>query len=423
MIRRCGRRYSSLFDKWRRRNHRSILVILVLSEYRRRQVRRVPMPVVNDRSRPMNILALNWNDLANPYAGGAEVHLEELLRRLIQYGHTVTLFCSGWPGCKPEETIEGVRIIRRGNRYTFNLVAPFYLRRIARAEKFDLLLEDINKIPFYTPLYLKMQRLVIIPHLFATTVFHETNFLLASYIYIAELPLVPLYRGNKFNVISESTAKDITARGIPAEDVSVIHCGIDRALYAYDPEVTKYDRPTILYLGRIKKYKSIQHIIRALPGLKERVPGIRLMVVGAGDYLSQLQALARRLGVGEDVEFPGFVPKEDKVDRMRRAHVAVLPSLKEGWGLTNIEANSVGTAVVAADSPGLCDSVKHGYSGFLYPYGDIDELREYLYRLLFDHDLRREIEHNALRWAESFNWDRAAKEFEQLILKTVGEDA
>ena len=70
----------------------------------------------------MNLLVINWNDLKNPCGGGAEVHLEELLRRLVRRGHQVTLLCSGWPGCVREEINEGVRLIRRGNRYNFNLV-------------------------------------------------------------------------------------------------------------------------------------------------------------------------------------------------------------------------------------------------------------------------------------------------------------
>ncbi len=371
----------------------------------------------------MRILALNWNDLTNPFGGGAEVHLEELLRRLVSYGHEVMLFCSGWKDCAPEETIEGVRIIRRGNRYNFNLIAPFYLRKIVRREQFDILVEDINKIPFYTPLFLKLKTLVVIPHLFATTVFQEVNIVLASYVYLAEKPLVPMYRGRKFNVISESTAEDIVARGVPEEDVSVIHCGIDREAYAYDPSVKKYDRPTILYLGRIKKYKSVQHLISALKIVKQRVPDARLAVVGAGDYLEPLKAQAESMGLADDVEFPGFVSFAEKVERMRRSHVAVLPSPKEGWGLTNIESNSVGTAVIAANSPGLRDSVSEGVSGFLYPYGDIEALADRLCRLLEDDDLRQKIEQGGLTWAEGFNWDRAAKKFENLLLEIVGEDS
>ncbi len=235
----------------------------------------------------MKILALNWNDLKNPFAGGAEVHLEELLRRLVQYGHDVTLFCSGYKGCLPEETIEGVRIIRHGNRYNFNLIAPYHLRKLVKEYRFDILVEDINKIPFYTPLYLKLKTLVVVPHLFATTVFQEINFVLGSYIYLAERPLVYVYKRLPFNVISESTADDLVRRGIPREEISVIHCGIDRQVYAYDSEVSKYDRPTILYLGRIKKYKSIQHLIHAFAIIKKEILQARLMVVGNGDYLDE----------------------------------------------------------------------------------------------------------------------------------------
>jgi glycosyltransferase involved in cell wall biosynthesis len=367
----------------------------------------------------MNLLALNWNDLENPYAGGAEVHLEELLRRLVSYGHSVTLFCSGWAGCKPEETIEGVRIIRRGRRLNFNLIAPRYLRRLVRQEKFDLLIEDINKIPFYTPLYLKLKTLVVVPHLFATTVFQEINFLLGSYIFLAERPLVTVYRGRKFNVISESTAEDIIARGVPPGDVSVIHCGIDRKLYAYDPSVKKFPNATILYLGRIKKYKCIQHLILAFQRVKKQIPTARLKIIGTGDYLPDLKNLAQTLGLDDDIEFPGFVPQEVKVDMMRRAHVSVLPSLKEGWGLTNIEANSVGTTVVAADSPGLRDSVKNGETGFLYPHGDIRALADCLISILTDTELRNRLEKGAVAWAETFDWDSAARKFEKLILEVA----
>ena len=369
----------------------------------------------------MNLLALNWNDLKNPFAGGAEVHLEELLRRLVTYGHSVTLVCSGWPGCEKEETIEGIRIVRCGNRYNFNLVVPRILRRIARQEEFDLLIEDINKIPFYTPLYLRMKRLIVIPHLFATTVFHEVNPILGAYVYLAEKPVVSVYKGCHFNVISESTAEEMIARGIPKEDVSIIHCGIDRERYAHNPAVAKYEQPTILYLGRIKKYKSIQHLIAAFKIVRETLPDSRLMVVGDGDYLPSLQKEAVALGLKDAIEFPGFVPSEDKVTRMRRAHVAVLPSLKEGWGLTNIEANSVGTTVVAARVPGLRDSVKEGVSGFLYEYGNIPELAETLLRILQDADLRQELEQGARTWAETFNWDSAAKKFEALALRIAGQ--
>lgn len=369
----------------------------------------------------MNILALNWNDLKNPYAGGAEVHLEELLRRLVSYGHKVTLFCSGWEGCQERETIEGIDIIRKGNRYNFNLIAPFHLRRIVKENNFDILVEDINKIPFYTPIYLDIKTLVVVPHLFATTVFHEINFVLGSYIYLAEKPMVTVYRKNMFNVISESTAQDMVDRGVNRDRLSIIHCGIDSQFYKHDPTVGKYSDPTILYLGRIKKYKSIQHLVSAFKKIKEKLPNAKLIVVGAGDYSDTLKSQCKTLGLSESVDFTGFLPKEKKLEILRKSHVAVLPSLKEGWGLTNIEANAVGTTVVAADSPGLRDSVSNNVSGMLYEYGNVDELAEKLLIILRDSELREKLEAGALEWSKQFDWDIAAKEFEKLIESEIAK--
>lgn len=365
----------------------------------------------------MNILALNWNDLKNPYAGGAEVHLEELLRRLVRYGHKVTLFCSGFKECVGDETIEGVNIIRRGNRFNFNLIAPFHLKRIVGKNKFDVLIEDVNKIPFYTPLYLNLKTLVVVPHLFATTVFHEINFILGTYIYLSERPFVAVYRGRKFNVISESTAHDLITRGVPSVDVSVTHCGIDSKTYLQDPSIVKYENPTILYLGRIKKYKSIQHLIQAFKIVKSKLPHARLMIVGTGDYLESLKSLAQSLGLKASVEFPGFVPLENKIERMRKVHVGVLPSIREGWGLTNIEFNAVGTTVIAADSPGLRDSVKDGITGLLYPYGNIESLAAKLLMILTDEKHRLKLEQEAMKWAKTFDWDIAANNFEKLLFE------
>ncbi|MFH1701478.1 MAG: glycosyltransferase family 4 protein [Candidatus Zixiibacteriota bacterium] len=369
----------------------------------------------------MNILALNWQDLKNPMSGGAEVHLEELLRRIAVLGHSVTLLCSNYIGGLSEELVEGVKIIRTGNRYNFNLVAPFHLRQLIKNEKFDLFLEDINKIPFYSPLYLDLPTIVVIPHLFSTAVFQEINFILGSYIYLAEKPLTRIYRKKQFCVISESTAGDIMARGIPKENISVIHCGIDRGLYNNSRGFQKFDYPSILYLGRIKKYKSVQHLISAFALVKKIMPNARLTVIGAGDYLEILKEQAQELKLTDSVEFPGFVSEETKVEYLCRSHVMVYPSLKEGWGLTNIEANSCGTTVIAANTPGLCDSVKHDISGLLYEYGNIAELSDKIIMILSDDDKRKVLERGGLNWAEQFNWDMAADRFLALCKEVARE--
>jgi len=368
----------------------------------------------------VNILALNWNDLKNPFAGGAEVQLEEVLRRLVKLGHSVTLVCSGWKGCQHEQIVHGVRILRWGSRYNFNLVVPRHLKRLVRSEKFDVLLEDINKVPFYTPWYINIPTVVAIPHLFADSIFQETTFVFASYVYMAEKPLIGAYRGCKYYVVSESTGEDIIARGVPKDDVHVIYNGLDHDEYTYEPLIAKYDHPTIMYLGRIKKYKSIQHLIEAFARIKPILPKARMMVVGDGDYLPALRTQAQHLKLQDDIEFTGFIPQKDKIDRLRRAHVAVLPSTKEGWGLTNIEANAVGTPVIAADAPGLRDSVRHDETGFLFPWGDIDSLTDCLLKILRDRELADRLTQGGLAWAKTFSWDKTASEVEALLKDVAG---
>jgi glycosyltransferase involved in cell wall biosynthesis len=367
----------------------------------------------------LNILALNWEDLDNPQAGGAEVHLQEILKRIAQKGHKVTLLCSGFPGCKPEERIDGIDVVRKGSRLNFNFVAPFALKKLIKNESWDIVLEDINKIPFYSPLFHRLPLLVVIPHLFADSVFKEINFVLGLYIYLSEKPISRIYKGFQFMVISESTKQDLVKRGLPSDDIHVVHCGIDHSLYRTDPEVQKDPDPTVIYLGRLKKYKSIDHLLIAFAQTLTQIPQAKLVVVGEGDYKGELQSLARRLKIEDKVEFTGFVDQEEKVRRLQGACVAVCPSLKEGWGLTNIEANACGTPVVASNVPGLKDSVVDGETGVLFEYGDTEKLSDHLVRILSDSDHREKLTKGGLNWARKFNWDHAADKTLELIEQIV----
>ncbi len=246
----------------------------------------------------MNLLLINWMDMANPMAGGAEVHLTEIFKRFVARGDRITLVSSGYPGGVVTDEYEGIRIIRTGTRETFNFTAPGLLRKLARTERFDLVVEDINKVPLFSPLYLDLPVLVVVPHLFGTTVFREINPLLASYVYLMERPIPWVYRNAWFEVISESTAADVARRGIDPGRITTVLCGMDHEMYSVDPAVSKFDHPTILYVGRIKRYKSVDVIIKALPEIIKALPEARLAVVGSGDNLLDLKRLAAEVLLG-----------------------------------------------------------------------------------------------------------------------------
>ena len=358
----------------------------------------------------MRILIFNWQDIKNPLAGGAEVHLHEVFSRIAGLGHEVTLYCSSFPGAPPEEMMKGLRVIRQGGRNFFNYRVAFaYLSRF-RSEPFDIVIDDMNKIPFFTPLYVDKPLYAVTHHLFGKSIFKEANVVAAMYVYLTELAAVALYRRRKipFIVGSPSTAEELEAKGFPPENVTVINYAVDHDLHKRTG-IPKHPTHLIGYFGRLKKYKSVDHLLRALPEVLKRVPNLKLLIVGDGDDRGRLNALAEQLGVSGAVEFTGFVSEEKKVALLKSMWFKVTTSSKEGWGLTVLEANACGTTVLASDVPGLRDAVKDGETGLLYPYGDINELARKIVYLVEQPAIRDRLTSGALAWAASFRWDTAAE--------------
>ncbi len=363
-----------------------------------------------------HLLAVNFRDPAHPEAGGAELHLEEILAAAVARGLSVTLLASGFPGAAPEAEHRGIRVVRRGTWWNFNWVVGRVLAREFSNPPPDLVIEDINKVPCFTPWWTRAPVAVIVPHLFGSTAFREADPMTASYVVALESLIPRVYHDARFLVISESTRDDLAARGIDPARITVVHCGLDHAAYRVDPAVAKSPHPTIAFVGRLRRYKGLDWVLRALPAVLARRPDTRLVVVGDGPYGPALRASARRLGVAHAVEFRGFVPLAGKVRAMQEAWVLVQPSPKEGWGLTVVEAGAVGTAVVATDAPGLRDSVKRDATGLLVPFGDDAALARALLAVIEDAALRERLARAGVAWAARFTWpDCAARSLDALL--------
>lgn len=335
----------------------------------------------------------------------------------------MTWLAAGFPGVPREEERDGIRILRRGAWWNANHTLPAAYRRELRGEHFDAVIEDINKLPFLAPQWAKSPVLAVVPHLFGTTVFAETDLAQGMYV-LAHEALIPLvYRRTPFIAISESTRRDLVGRGLPEGNVSVVHCGLDHARYR--PSAPKAAHPAVVFVGRLRRYKGVDVLLEAFARVAAGMPGARLDILGEGPHRTALEAQAERLGLlagGDDakVRFRGFVPAAEKVALLSAAHVSVCPSPKEGWGLTVIESNACGTAVVASRSPGLVDSVKDGETGLLVPHGDVAALAGALGRVLGDSALRARLEAGAVAWAGTFTWDRCADEAYAVLERALG---
>jgi glycosyltransferase involved in cell wall biosynthesis len=353
----------------------------------------------------VKILAVNWRDIRDPLGGGAEQHLHHLLAGAVRAGHEVELVVAGYAGAPAEDEIDGVRIVRRGPWPLANWILPAVVRGRLRRRRFDLLIEDINKIPFYTPLYNRgVPVLAVVPHLFGRTVYREANPLLATYVYAAERMIPAIYRQVAFEVISPSTQSDLVARGFDPARIRVVYCGLDHERFELAEPPPRAAEPLLVTWSRLRRYKSVDVAIRAFARIHRELPQARLEIMGRGPDEARLRRLVERLRLEPAVVFRGFLPWPELVRCLHRAHVFLNPSPKEGWGLTVIEANQCGLPVVASDAPGLRDSVRGGVTGELVPTDDDGAFAAAALRLLRDPELWRRRSAAARRWAAGFRW-------------------
>ena len=363
----------------------------------------------------MRILLVNWQDRENPLAGGAEIHLHEIFGRVAAAGHEVVLLCGGWPGCPPRATLDGIAVHRVGTRHTFPFLARRYFEDELRG-RFDVLVEDVNKVPLYTPLWGAPCVVALVPHLFGGTAFQELAPPLAAAVWLAEQPLGFVYRDAPFQAISESTRDDLAARGIPPGQVTVIYPGIDTVGYTPGPD-ERSPQPLFAYLGRLKRYKGVHLVIEAFARMRH--PTAVLEIAGAGDYRPALERLAASLDLHERVRFLGRISEEEKLGLLRRSWALAFASPKEGWGITNLEAAACATPVVASNSPGIRESVRDGETGFLVRHGAVDAMAAAMRRLADDRALVERLGAQARRFAESFTWERAAAQTERHLLDAM----
>ncbi len=355
----------------------------------------------------MRILVVNWQDRENPHAGGAELHLHEVFGRIAQAGHPVELLCSGFDGAPSQAMLDGIRVHRVGSRFTFPLHAGRAYRALARTREYDVVVEDLNKIPLFTTRWNPRRLVVLTHHLFGATAFREESVPIAAATWLAERPLAAAYHGIPFQAVSQSTRDDLVLRGISDDNIRVIYNGVD--VTALNPNPNDRSRlPLFSYVGRLKRYKRVDIVIRAF-ALLDR-PDARLEIAGKGDDRERLEDLVAKLKLDDRVRFLGFVSEAEKAKLLRRSWATVLASPKEGWGISNLESAASGTPVIAADSPGIRESVVDGDTGFLVPGSDVAAYAAAMRGLVESPGLVAVLGANARRFAETFTWNRAAAE-------------
>ncbi len=365
----------------------------------------------------LRILILNWRDTKHVWAGGAEVYVHELARRWVKEGHKVTLFCGNDGKSKRNEEVGGVRVVRRGGFYTVYLWAFFYYIFRFRG-RYDVVVDSENGVPFFTPLYSRVPKILIIYHVHQDIFQKHLSFPLSVVARFLEGKFVPLvYKNVQIVTISNSSKKGLVKLGVGnSKEMYVVNPGVDLKLLKPGPKAAS---PTISYLGRLKPYKSVDTLIKAAALLVKDLPSLKVKIAGFGESRLSLEKLVAKLGLSSNIEFLGKISENQKAKLLAQSWVFVQPSTMEGWGISVIEANACGTPVVASRVPGLLDSVKNPSTGYVVQAGNEKAFAEKIKKILTDEQLRNEFSKNSIEWAQSFDWNEKASEFMLVINKTV----
>lgn len=363
-------------------------------------------------NKSLRILALNWRFIEHPQAGGAEINIFEQARRWVRQGHQVTLICAD-PGSKyapqKNEIIDGISVRRTGNRLSVYLFALIYY--LMHMRSFDYIVDVSNGIPFFTPLISRTPGVLVVHHVHGLQWFIEFPYPFAVIGWFLESRVVPfLYRKWPVIAVSPTTRDDLIDLGFDSRNISIVYNGtnIPAPIPITGTLINQDDKRRIVYLGRLKRYKRIDRLIRMMPELRAQVSNIHLDIAGDGDAQTEIEDLIHQLNLEDCVTIHGRVSETRKAQILSTASVFATPSMHEGWGLSVIEANAYGCPAVAFDVPGLRMSIRNEETGLLAL--DDRSFLDALVRIITDPEFRNRLSVGASKWAAKFNWDASARQ-------------
>ena len=371
----------------------------------------------------------------HPAAGGAEKHLHRIFGKIVEMGHTVVLFTTTFPGAKEREVVDGIQVIRKGGDLMFQLTVALNLKKLDREFDFDVVVEDLNKLPVFAHWFVRKPLLVQMHHLWRKSIFAEAVFPVAFGVWFFERIIPFFYRTQNFVVVSPSTKKELAEIGVDESRISVIYngsemppvaaqfrgdsCESNENVPVQDNALKNARAPYFIWLSRVHRYKGIWTALEAFEKFSTKHPEVKLYVVGDGPLLKKLPTWIQSHGLDGKVVLTGFVSAARKYELLSSSLALLQTSYKEGWGLTVMEAAQLSKTTIASDVPGLCDSVRDGETGILFPSGDTAACASAMEKIYGDAELRASLGKNAKRYALTFSWEKSARETLELLERTI----
>lgn len=366
----------------------------------------------------LRVLLLNWRDIRHPQSGGAEQFAHQIARRWASAGAEVT-WLTARPGGQPDhELLDGIRILRAGGELS---LYPRTAARMLRSRgEFDAVVDCQNGIPFFSPLFARSA----VPIVQVVHHVHQDQFATrfpASVAAVGRFLEGPaarqVYGRRAVAAVSPSTRAEVRRRLGFRGPIHIVPNGAPRVPALSGP---RDPDPTIALVTRLVPHKRVDLLIYHIRTVADRVPRLRVDIIGDGPERERLRWLVTDLGLHSTVTIHGYQPDEVRDAVLSRAWLTTSTSAAEGWGCSVIEAAAWGLPCVAVDGPGIRDSVVDGCTGRLVrpqdDYGAVvlDTLTD-----LADEGRARDVAAACQSWAGRFAWDRSAALLAGIVLGEV----
>lgn len=364
----------------------------------------------------MNIVWLSWKDRSHPIAGGAETVSGQIMDRLVRNGHSVKHITASYQGAKKTEVVNGIEIIRVGNKYSVYLKAK-KLYKQALSEWPNLVIDEMNTIPFAAALYTKRETILLSYQLARKVWFYQMVFPLSVIGYLLEPVYLRLLSRHYPLVLteSESTRKDMARYGFDLSRIRLFRVGMGLEPLSALPE--KKGRNLILSLGAMRPMKRTLHAVKAFEAARDINGSLQMIIAGDtnGKYAQKVLQYIKYSRHASAIDVRGRVSNEERLMLMRSASLILVTSVKEGWGLIVTEANSQGTPAIVYDTDGLRDSVRHRKTGLLVADGDFSGMGKAIVDLLSNEAEYASYRAAAWEWSKSFTFDNSYSDFTEAI--------
>ena len=355
----------------------------------------------------MHILILNWRDIKNPLAGGAEVLTHEMGKRWVLLGHEVTQISQRFEGCLTEEIVDGVKVIRKGKWWSVHIFACVeYVLKLSH--KIDIVIDEIHWFPYFSIFYIHKKIVLIVCEVANPLFFKLLPYPIALLVRIAEKLTLYCYRHVPMIAISQSTKQDLIHEGIRPDNIYVIPLGLNKPDMLIKRK--KENIPTIIYLGRIHRLKGIEDAIEVFRFIHMKHENWNFWIIGKGDpsYVDAMKHRVYKYHMDKVTKFYGYISEKDKYESLCRAHILVVPSYYEGWGLNVSEAALMGTPSVGYNNGALKDSIIDNITGVLVHIKTPLQLSLEIQLLINDRVRYNRLRINCIKHTKKMSWDKTA---------------